>query len=229
MMFSIVHPTRWRPHVLAGVYAMWCDRAEDPHRAEYVWSPAEDDQETLDAIAAIDGPIPQRVVSGPHDGGVVLPTNRGVYAARGNIIIATADDMEPPQGWDRLILERIPNINAPAMLAVGDGGNGTASQYTTHPIATRAWVELAGYLFYPDYLSWYCDNDITAKARHDGTIINAWDLTFLHRWGPASGFHQDRTYRSENQPRAAEIGERVFAERAAAGFPDEPDRWGYCS
>src|SRR5882724_9650615 len=101
---SLLHATYKRVGGPAEVRDAWLDRAVDPDSIEYVLSMDADD---LATVAVTEG-LP-RLVNPPQGGAVtaVRNWNAAAAAANGDLLVVIADDLFPPHGWDRTLLETI--------------------------------------------------------------------------------------------------------------------------
>jgi len=136
----------------------------------------------------------------------------------GKVIIAVADDFMPPQNWDELLLSIEPRdwIDKEHVIKVEDG---YVHNIFVLSILTRKRYERFGYLFYPKYLSLFCDTEFGEAATRDGVVIEANHLLFEHMHPdcfkrPRDGV--DMTHASRERWNA---GEMLFNFRRAQGFP----------
>jgi GT2 family glycosyltransferase len=65
-------------------------------------------------------------------------------------------------------------------------------------VVTRRWLEREGTLFDPAFRNVYSDNDLTARARKAGAIIEAPHLLFEHQHPIAGKAATDATYERGN-------------------------------
>lgn len=83
-----------------------------------------------------------------------------------DILIVTSDDMEPQlDNYDEIIvqkmLEHFPNFSG--VLSFADGF--TKESINTYPILGREFYSQFGYVYYPGYISVFCDNELRDVAR----------------------------------------------------------------
>lgn len=216
---SLLHATRCRPQAAQDAHDIWSARASGAHPIEYIYSVDDDDTETS-AWGLYGG----AVVRGASRGNVDA-YNRAAYASSGDILIQVHDDVEPPQDWDRLIAAKL-DISKPQVLHVDDG---LPDSVNKNPhllpvmVCTRAWAQKLGGLWFPDYVSVFCDNDAGEKAYAEGCVVDGKDIVLRHHW---QGAHRDETQIRSYSPDNWRVGKELFEQRRAAGFPDAPDRWG---
>jgi len=212
---SMIHATRGRPELSREAYELWMAAASGEHTLEYILS-VDDDDPTMEDTSG--WPDTVKVIRGDNRGNVDA-YNRGVWSSAGKVIVQVHDDVKPPQDWDLLIVDRLGDLDAPALLQVDDGNpvNPGKPYLVTIAIMTRAYALRVGGLWNPGYVSIYCDDDLSLKALQDGVFIKAPEIKFDHKWGGADG---DETYRRSYRPANWKTGEALLEKRKAAGFPD---------
>jgi hypothetical protein len=74
-----------------------------------------------------------------------------------------------------------------------------------------------GFIFYPEYISMFADNDLYQTAVRLNCVYTG-QIDFLHEhpcWGMTNW---DDTYHRTNRPQSYEVGQRVFSQRSANNF-----------
>lgn len=218
---SLLHATRGRKNA-AEVWPLWQQRASGACRLEYVLSWDVDD----DAGARVSEVAPPGTVfTSGYSRGNVDAYNRAAYASTGDVLVQVHDDVEPPQDWDRLLVQRIGDVSKPVVLRISDGlppaVNG-GRKICTILVGTRAFFKRAGHFYWPGYVSVFCDDDVTEKARKEGVLIDAEEIVFKHNYG---GHDKDATTKRSYRPENWALGESMLKMRRAAGFPDAPELW----
>ncbi len=241
-LFSILHPSN-RPDAWRKVYDAWMAACVDPSQVEYVLC--------VDAGGPFFnppsfGPILPHGFNGKFVSNSARHCAVDAYAAAakastGHVLICIADDIFPCEKWDSRLTLSIPtkiegsqdiDTVGQAVLDLSrefilDVSTGTppGRRIFEMPMVSRPRYERLGYLFYPEYLSMYADNDMYEHAERDGVIINARHLQFEHRH---PFFNQsipmDETYKHTNRPEAYEVGKRIFERRMAGGFRSQMHR-----
>ena len=159
--------------------------------------------------------------------------NCAARASVGDVLVLAADDLEPPEGWDRLILQAIESRAGAPLRALSDGrvqpeavlkcSNGDprsdARDLILHPIMTRARYERQGWIFHPGYSGMYSDNEMTIRARIDGVVIDAPQIVFRHSHPDYGTAPMDQVYAWQNSRDEFARGIETIKERAALGFP----------
>jgi hypothetical protein len=217
---SLIHATRGRPEKALAAREMWYQRMTGDYNVEYIFSTDTDDESATSLALKLDaqGLGDLKFIEGDNRGNVDA-YNRGAAQATGNILVQVHDDVEPPQDWDKLIVDKIGDVSRPVVLNVDDSNPVNADQppLVTIGIMTRAFAKKMGGLYWHEYVSIYCDADLAAKAEKDGCLVQSREIKFKHVWGGAEG---DETYKKSYAPANWEQGAKVLAERKAAGFPD---------
>jgi hypothetical protein len=86
----------------------------------------------------------------------------------------------------------------------------------TIAVGTREFFKRLGGLFYPGYVSVFCDDDLSRFALKHGYARTA-NIAFQHRW---AGTDRDETQRRSYRPENWHFGEGLLADREAKGFPE---------
>ena len=77
----------------------------------------------------------------------------------------------------------------------------------------------APYLFSPEYVGVFSDNEFTVRAYRDGCVIQAQHIIFDHQhpiWGGVPEDKWDETYRAQNAPERYTSGAAIFKRRNPA-------------
>ena len=184
----------------------------------------------------------------------VESVNLAAKEATGGVFIVIADDIWPPLGWDEAIatgqwmamlhdeyhhyttgpedaLEFAIWVNngGSAEFAIWVNNGGSADRRDTimeMPVVSRSRVERLGYLYYPDYLSMYADQDLAEHCKLDAaeercSLIRLDEPVFPH-FHPVNdpSVKVDEQYRWQNRPEAYAVGRRILEARRAAKFTD---------
>jgi hypothetical protein len=213
---SLLHATRGQPLLAQKAMLDWWGKASNTGNLEYILSTDDDDARCAVPIGVFEKIRP--IMTNNKNRGVNDAYNRAAYASTGEILVQVHDDLIPPPGWDDILIKHL-NTDKSQVLFVSDG---LPAEVNKNPdliaiaICTRKWAKKLGGLFYPGYISVFCDNDAGAKARREGAIVDVRDsVTFKHEW-------KGNRY----PPDQWEQGKALFKERADLGFPDAPELWG---
>jgi hypothetical protein len=214
MLISLIHPSLGRAVQARKCYDHWMKTASGDHEYEWIVSLSKKDatleqyyQTFTDSDAVL---ITTRSTN------MVQATNEIAKLCAGQIIILVSDDMWSCELWDSKILHKFEMINGPGILQVSDGITVTK---LTIPIMNREAYKKLGYIYHPDYISMYADDDLRKTALQHGMYYNGTDIMIEHRHYSVNKAKMDKTYASENSRTAWKIGEQVFFERAKNKFP----------
>lgn len=123
--------------------------------------------------------------------GKIHAINRDVPDDHWDILIATADDMEPVEDdWDDIIVQDIvrefPDLNGalnynsdPRLEEKGAEGYKTL---ITLPVIGRKLYDKFGYIYHPDYKSEWCDNEQTEVFESLGVLRHINRRPIIHKW-----------------------------------------------
>jgi hypothetical protein len=214
--FSLIHPSRGRVEQAGRTIDEWRAASSGRHECEHLLSVDTDDAD-LDRYAALARDRGVHLLTRDNRS-VVDAVNHGAGGSTGDILIVIADDFGCPPGWDDAVAAVIGERRDVAVL-VHDGIDG---RIMTLPIVDRAFFQSYGYVYFPDYISMYCDDDLTECASHTGRLIDARHLRFPHRHPAATGAALDATYQRQARPLAWIEGRRVLARRRATAFGAAP-------
>lgn len=234
-LFSICHPTA-RPDGWRAAYDLWISRAAHPEQVEYVLSIDERWGFTPGSPAAIrasaivtERPGLNIVTANQGRRCCVDSTNTAAAVSSGDVLILGADDYEPPQDWDVLILAKIsPDAAVADALARSEDfvlhvstGWYDGPEASSIQILSRARYERLGYGLYPEYESLFADDDFLQAAYADGVVIDARDITIRHHHGAASG-NWDAVYQHQNREESRRLGAELLERHKREQFGRRP-------
>ena len=214
MLISLIHPSLGRAVQARKCYDHWMNTASGDHEYEWIVSLSKKDatlEQYYQTFADADA-----VLITTRSKNMVEATNEIAKLCAGQIIILVSDDMWSCELWDSKILHKFEMINGPGILQVSDGITVTK---LTIPIMNREAYKKLGYIYHPDYISMYADDDLRKTALQHGMYYNGTDIMIEHRHYSVNKAKMDKTYASENSRTAWKIGEQVFYERAKNKFP----------
>ncbi len=201
---------------------MWLERASSPRDVEVIISVDGDYQVGIDAALTAQSSVALadaiKVVRNDGERTCVAGWNAGAAQATGDVLIAVADDFNPPDNWDRLLREC--SLGDwwlhDRVVAVADGYN---TDIFTLGIVTRRRYERFGYLFYPGYQSLFSDTELTAVAHLEKVIIDARHLLFEHMHPDCQKRARDEVDLHHASTQRWKHGETLFNFRRDTGFP----------
>ena len=214
MLISLIHPSLGRAVQARKCYDHWMNTASGDHEYEWIVSLSKKDttlEQYYQTFTDSDA-----VLITTRSKNMVEATNEIAKLCAGQIIILVSDDMWSCELWDSKILHKFEMINGPGILQVSDGITVTK---LTIPIMNREAYKKLGYIYHPDYISMYADDDLRKTALQHGMYYNGTDIMIEHRHYSVNKAKMDKTYASENSRTAWKIGEQVFFERAKNKFP----------
>lgn len=228
-LYSLLHATRGRPAKAIAAMSMAIQRAANPGNVQYIFACDWDD------------PCKNSLLG--HGSLLVVDQFKGSAPAwdaiatvsEGEILIQMQDDLEPPFGWDSILLQKIITSVGfdwpfkPVFVAASDGYRKDAICCTA--IMNRCYRDQKGEFLHAGYQSVFSDDEVTYRALRDArdgkcTFVDARDLVFLHRHHlHDSSVPDDETYRRENSAEAYRIGGALFAERNPKAATDGLRTW----
>lgn len=213
-LISVVHPSA-RPAIWWKTRDAWLEHADRPDLVDYVVAFDEGTESPVD-------PAPARVAinTGRHTS--VDATNAGAAAAKGELAVVISDDIWPCPHWDTE-LRKVADPSKEQVIKVRVGGQADERDLFAVQILTQKRYAKLGYLFYPEYLSMYADDEFGEHARRDGVVVDANHLLFEHRHFTMGANGMDEVYARQNGSQRYTLGNRILKMRRKAGFPG-PDK-----
>lgn len=212
MKFSLIHPSRNRPEMAEQALMEWTNKLSGENPYEYLLS-IDDDERDKDAYSEVARRFGGRLIV--HDNrSYVEAVNHAARLCDGDFLIVVSDDFGCPERWDVSLVEVAADRKDVAIL-VHDAVDG---RIMTLPIVGRAFYERLGYVFYPEYSSLFCDDELTEVAKLTGSLVDATHLVFPHRHHSVGQTPFDKTYERQDSNRAWWEGWRLFEKRKAVGF-----------
>ena len=203
----------------------WISRADNPSALEYILCV----DEGTTYVQAHPGAFPvsrfEYVVNRKRHC-AVDGWNTAAEHSTGKLLITIADDWMPPEHWDTLLLVQL-NLDKPAVVWVNSRTDGRIDPIMMFSILTRPYYEKYGYIFYPEYIGMFGDNDFTDVALRDSTNGEC-DLidcrkslpVFEHRHPEYKTAPDDEIYQRQHRSEAYRVGAAVYNRRKLSGFKD---------
>jgi glycosyltransferase involved in cell wall biosynthesis len=215
MTFSLCY-TSVRAKSIVPVVKLWRDRAKWPDKVEVVIAVDGWDGDSAGQAAL----VPRATVVAQHErpGTCVKGWNLAAEKATGDVILAIADDFIPPACWD----EKLAEVGDPGwekldhVVKVWDGYN---PDLCTLSILTKARYDRLGYVFYPGYLSLFCDTEFTEHALHEKVMVDAMHLFFEHIHPDCGKRERDMADSTHASSIRWTLGESLYHYRKSMGFP----------
>lgn len=182
MNFTIIHPSRSRPHKAAMTASQWMGNAKDREDVQYIVSLDKDDNtcEAYDELFdQMNADVEESLYRGCYHNNrsCIDAINNAAKLSTGDIIIVVSDDFDrPPMHWDKLILDAV-GSNRDFVLKTNDG---LQPWIITLPIMGRKYYERFGYIYYPEYRHMFADTEMSHVGDLLGKKITA-DIYIPHR------------------------------------------------
>lgn len=143
--------------------------------------------------------------------------NADMEDAEFDILVVVSDDMIPRAvHFDDIIVNHM-NQNFPNMdgaLHYNDGCCGQ-DRTITFSIMGKKLYDYFGYIYHPDYASFYCDNEFTDVVRKLGKVKYFPQIIVQHEW--KGGPQADQTYTRNSQLGSKD--DKIYALRRNNNFP----------
>lgn len=163
-------------------------------------------------------PFPYKTVSGMSRGACDA-MNRGATQLEDDddLVMIYSEDIVSPQGWDKLLQDIAEKIdNEVYYIHISNVQN--AQNCAIIPLLSRGFYKKLGYVFYPEYISMYADNELIIVAKKLGILHDVNIPGFSHQH-PAWGLNEwDDTYRRSNQSNNYNQGCDLINRRMATNF-----------
>jgi hypothetical protein len=223
----VKYPTRQRMAKFANNLANYLDKSSGKHDLIFVISMDTDD-------SSMNSPVVCEALDACQDDGVNIQyyygeskgkidaINRDIPMNGWDILIATADDMEPVEdGWDDIIvqdmLREFPDLDGALNYntdpRLEDKGSDGYKTLITLPVIGRKLYDRFGYVYHPDYKSEWCDNEQTEVFETLGVLRHINRRPIVHKWAE----NQDALMR-RNMQIGWNMDRQTYAQRKAGGF-----------
>ena len=190
----------------------WLQKASGLHQIDYILSLDTDDPTRHDYKRL---PFPENSIIISENRSIVDAVNTAAkLSEEPDVYVVMSDDFGCPDQWDSLIAQQMDG-RLDCVLHVHDGNSGDLA---TLPIVGKDYYKEAGFIYFPEYFSMFCDTDLTYCARAKGKLIDARHIQFEHRHYSNGKNAFDETYKRENSQMAWNIGEAIFNKRLAINF-----------
>ena len=203
--------SRGRPDVLYQTIQKYLSLANNTSDMRWVYSLDEDDNR-LSEYAWTSG---NNTHANPPSNKITA-INSNIPKSGWDILLNISDDQIPiRQGYDDMIRKAMPD-SLDASLWFNDGWQ---NRINTQEIVGRKYYERFGYVYHPEYKSFFCDNEATLVAQRIGKQIKNNKCIIRHDhplWNNNSHVPLDDLYKSNNQ--YWKHDEDLFIKRQANGF-----------
>jgi hypothetical protein len=207
MKISIIHPSRGRSEKAYTTVRDWTTKADNYNDIEYILS-IDDSDTCAYTFLPLTGLV-KILIS--NNRSAIDAINNAAKVATGDLLIVVSDDFGCPEHWDTLLLEAL-EAKSDFLVKTQDGLQPTL---ITLPIMDRAYYNRFGYIYHPDYLHMFSDQEMTAVGHMLGRVVGL-DLEFPHNH--YSTGRNDRDAISRRNDATWAQGEKLFNERLKTNF-----------
>lgn len=214
--------SRGRPTELITCIKSYLDKAHNPTALLWLFSFDVDDEKyaSLSFTDSIAHLIPNCTIVFGKSHSKIHAINRDIEhfdkMNEWDILVNISDDqLADVEGWDKDIRETMPN-DLDASLWYFDGRQ---TKLNTMEIVGRKYYERFGYVYYPEYKSFFCDNEAHEAAESLGKLIKTNRCIVKHYhvgWAKETHMTHDETYKRAEVHWAHD--ENLFKQRKANGF-----------
>jgi hypothetical protein len=210
MKISVIHPSRSRKELALKTIQNWYQACDDKTNFEYILSTDADDFSYNDDCFDRLYDNFKRIKSVNRS--VVGAVNNAAKVCCGSIIVVISDDFDtPPQHWDALLLHWLKD-KSDFCVKTHDGLQPTL---ITLPIVDRIYYERYGYIYNPEFLHMFVDQDMTAVALMTGKYLQI-PITFEHNHYSTGKTLKDAL--NARNDATWKQGEKLFNERLKTNF-----------
>lgn len=224
-------PTRGRPDQFIKTFESFHLLESGKHKITYLISIDEDDR-TMDNLAKQlrneKYNSPNFIIVTAQRAGKIGSVNRDMNQAPDDwdIVMQPADDfIALVQGWDDRVVEELETTfeDLDGVVWFFDGHQ---PKIDTLCIMGRKYYERFGYLYYPEYRTFWADVEFTEVADRLDRLIYSPEVLFEHRhpdWIYSQGYDgrkagYDQLYHENDKPEDREWDEKLFRERMKRNF-----------
>lgn len=222
MRFLFKYPTRQRPDKFQSVLNRYCECLSGKHKYEFIVTMDEDDQTMNNKeMRQFLGDKEDLHFYYGNNKSKIQAINADMDNAKGDwdILFLISDDMVPKvDGFDDIISQNMSNFfpDKDGFLHYNDGRVG--SRIATLTVMGRGMYDKLGYIYHPDYISLWCDNEQTEVAKNMKRH-KYFDIVLVeHKWrGGRHDRKRDQLYtRNESY---FNIDKKMYEKRKRYGFP----------
>lgn len=213
-------PSRQRPAQLKATLCSWRANQESEN-VTYLISLDENDPTLAASMNAVAEVCPQAIVKVGTSAGKIHAINRDMeHAGEWDVLVLISDDMRIHRcGWDKIVMYDMER-NFPKLDGALHYPDGIRQDLITLSIMGRTLYQAFGYIYHPDYLSLWCDNEFTDSVKALGRYkYNDIPWYRHHHCSAAAGIPQDDLYRRNESHFSRD--EAVYLDRKARNFDIE--------
>jgi hypothetical protein len=135
--------------------------------------------------------MPVTILSRQNRGTCITAWNDGAAIAKGDVFVAAADDFVFYPNW---LQNALAHLKEGGLVSLNDMHHGT--ELATIFLLTRKYgaEKLGGVIYCPHYKGFFCDAEVTVRAKADGEFVWAQDAVAEHRHWTLGKSKKDLTY-----------------------------------
>lgn len=206
---TCIHPSRGRSGIAIKVAKEWLSKADG--EIEYIISIDQSDPDKHKYLHAINWEASGLMYHEWDNKSAIEAINNAAKHVDGDILIVVSDDFDCPEHWDTLLLKALDG-KEDFCVKTKDGIQPTLM---TLPILDRKYYERFGYIYHPDYIHMYSDQEMTAVAHMLGRNLDV-DILFEHKHYSTGKFKKDAI--SIRNDKSYAQGKQVFDRRLRSNF-----------
>lgn len=172
MKISVIHPSREREKQVLNTATNWCKNADNDF--EYILSLDYSDKTNYLHVFSLTPHTNFKKIRNSNKSAIEA-INNAAKIATGDILIVVSDDTDCPEHWDTLLLNELKGKSD--FCAKTD--DGLQPTLITMPIMDRVYYDRYEYVYHPDFLHMFADQELTTVAMMTGKYIKL-DLSFPH-------------------------------------------------
>jgi hypothetical protein len=175
----IKYPTRGRADLFVKRIADWKLKAKDMSRLKFIVTCDKDDRsmnnEWIQSFCKT-----MNIEINYHDSNTKISAcNKDIPESGWDYLVLLSDDMECRcEGWDNVI-EEIFTQSGKGVIWFDDGLNHSIDTFC---VVTLEYYNKFKYLYYPEYISVFCDNEFTEVAMLLGELVQGNPSIVKHNW-----------------------------------------------
>lgn len=220
MKFLFKYATRSRPQIFKQIIQTYVSLFSNNHEYQWIIS-ADTDDATMnnEMIKGFVKQIPNAsIFYAAHQNKIEAINADMEKASDFDILFVVSDDMRPQEkGFDDIIAKDMmyyfPNLDG--ALHYNDGCCGKDKTITLSIMGKKLY-DYFGYIYHPDYKSFYCDNEFTEVVKSLNKHVYIDRVVVKHEY---KGFKMGADSLYQTNSKKGREDSAIFARRKAAGFP----------
>lgn len=220
----VKYPTRQRPAQFLETLRGWVDKQDGPNVTYLISYDVDDETMTPEVIKEAESLAERVILVKGSSQSKIDACNRDIerytqYFPQWGIILLVSDDMICNQeGWDNIIRKEFETHYPDTDGCIWFHDGSKQKVISTLSCMGRKYYDRFGYVYHPDYKSFFCDNEYTEIAQKYKKIIFVDTVLARHEHPNWLGGHKDDALYQRNQPHWKKDS-ALYYDRKAKGFP----------